>query len=60
MGQIRLVAGRGDEELGGYDLGALMQQLIERMLAIGARLASDHRAGGAGQGGAVEVNGFAV
>ena len=42
----RLVADGGDHELAGDDLGALVDQLVEGVLAVGAGLAPDHRAGG--------------
>jgi hypothetical protein len=44
MAQIRLVAVGGDDELHRDDVGALVDQLEEGMLAVGARLAPDDRA----------------
>ena len=43
--QLRLVAVGGDQELDRDDVGALVQQLEEGVLAVGARLAPDQRAG---------------
>ena len=37
-----------------------MQQLVERMLAVGSRLAKDHGAGGVGKGLSVAANALAV
>jgi hypothetical protein len=45
MFQLRLMAFRSDEELDGNDVRALMQKLEEGVLAVGARLAPDQRAG---------------
>ena len=44
MRQVTLMAMAGDEELAGNHPGALMDQLVKGMLAVGARLAPDDRA----------------
>ena len=36
----------GGQEIAGDQLGALVDQLVEGMLPVGAGLAPDHRAGG--------------
>jgi len=45
MAQLRLVTLRGDQELDRDDVGTLVQQLEEGVLAVGAWLASHQRAG---------------
>ena len=50
----------GGYEVGGNQVGALVQQLEKRMLAVGARLAPDHRSGMVRQGAAVAAHCLAV
>ena len=52
MGEARLVALGRDQELGWHDPGALVQQLVEGVLAVGPRLTPDN---GAGHGGDVRA-----
>ncbi len=58
--KVRLVAPGADHELAGHHLGALVEHLEEGVLAIGAGLAPDHRAGGVGQRLAVHRHALAV
>ena len=51
---------RRDEEIDGHDLRALVDELEEGVLAVGAGLAPDHRAGGLGDRRAVEAHALAV
>src|SRR5690606_40434067 len=57
----QIVGGAGEsDEIGGYEPGALVQQLVEGVLAVGARLAPEDLPGGGGDGGAVGAHGLAV
>ncbi len=60
MAQIRLVAVGGDHEFGRDDARALVDQLVKGMLAIGAGLAPDDRAGLALDRRAVQRHALAV
>ena len=55
-----LVRVGGDEEIARDDVGALVDQLVEGVLAIGARLAPDDRAGRLVDGLALERHRLAV
>ncbi|MCO5546668.1 hypothetical protein L7F22_000102 [Adiantum nelumboides] len=48
------------DEVGRHEPGALVQQLVERVLAVGARLAPEDLAGGRGDRRAVAAHGLAV
>ena len=56
----RLVADGRDQELAGDDVGALVDQLVEGVLAVGAGLAQDHRPGRGRDRRAVEGHALAV
>ena len=60
MGKLRLVPLGRDQELAGHNIGALMDQLVEGVLAIGSGLAPDHRARGARKIAAVHRHPLAV
>ena len=48
------------DEIAGNEFATLMDRLVERMLAIGARLAPDNRAGLIVHGPAFEIHMFAI
>ena len=58
LGRVRGVDER--DEVGRDELGALVNQLVEGVLAVGARLAPEDLAGLGGDGGAVPTHGLAV
>ena len=60
MGQIRFVPGGGQQKLGRNDRTTLMDQLIERVLPVGARLPPDDRTAGIGQIRSVHGDALAV
>ena len=58
LGRVRGVDER--DEVGRDELGALVNQLVEGVLAVGARLTPEDLAGLGGDGGAVPTHGLAV
>ena len=58
LGRVRGVDER--DEVGRDELGALVDQLVEGVLAVGARFAPEDLAGLGGDGGAVPTHGLAV
>jgi len=56
----RVVRAHGRQEVAGHEARALVHQLVEGVLAVGARLAPDHRAGGVVDAAAVARHVLAV
>ena len=54
------VGARGDQEIAGHHVGALVEELVEGVLAVGAGLAEDDRAGRAHHRGAAHAHPLAV